>query len=63
MLSQRKDVRENGDHHSAFSKSKGDNPTSKYLFNVGDLVHIKLEGDKHNTWNFYLVVDVGEDKK
>ena len=38
-----------------------DTPASKYSCNVGDLVHIKSEGDNHNIRNFYLVVDIDKE--
>ena len=46
-----------GHYPSALNKSKGGTPASKYSCSVGDLVQIKSEGDKHNTRNFYLVID------
>ena len=57
----RKDLREKGHYPSALNKSKGGEPASKYFCNIGDLVHIKSEGDKHNIRNFYLVTDINKE--
>ena len=39
----------------ALSKSKGGTPALKYSSNVGDLIHIKSEGHKHNIYKHLLL--------
>ena len=61
LSSQREHLRKKGHYRSALNKSKGGTPASKYSCNVSDLLHIKSEGDKHNTRNFYLVADIDKE--
>ena len=58
---QRERLGEKGHYSSAISKSKCGTPALRYSCNVGDLVHIKFEGHKHNIGNFYLVVDINKE--
>ena len=48
---------------SARSKAQGSNIAIEALVNVGDIVHIKNEGSKHQAREFYLVVDVDNQVK
>ena len=57
VASQRKSMRENNHLASALSKAKGGPPAAHINVNIGELVHLKLDGDKHSSRHFYLVTD------
>ena len=55
---QRKSMSESNDLAIALSKAKGGPPADHINVNIGELVHLKLDGDKHSSWHFYLVTDI-----
>ena len=58
VASQRKSMRENNHLTSALSKAKGGPPAAHINVNIGELVQLKLDGDKHSSRHFYLVADI-----
>ena len=58
----RQKARERNHKYSELSKAKGGKPATSANVNKGDLVHIKAEGDKHTSRDFYLVVNINTDE-
>ena len=58
VASKRKSMHENNHLASALSKAKGGPPAAHLNVNTGELVHLKLDGDKHSSRHFYLVTDI-----